>query len=115
MHETLSTYADDAEIEIVEFHGSKITISISIPSNSGETWLIHSDDVVHIDMCPVMTLGRIYFGDLTILPPAYSKSRNLDYGGEKEKYRVIHFVDVDGKNGYLVLYGNEIIKKQESG
>ena len=115
MHETLSKYADDAELKVIELHENRIAISVSLPSLGGETWLIRSDDVVHLDMSPFMTLGHIEFGGLSLLPPSYSDSRNLDYGGEKDKYRVLRLVDVDDKDGYLVLYGNEEITTQGTG
>jgi hypothetical protein len=109
MHDTLSKYAHDAQLKVIELYENRITISVSLPSRGGETWLIRSDDVVHLDMCPFMTLGHIEFGGLSLLPPSYIDSRNLDYGGEKEKYRVLRIVDVDDKDGYLILYGNEEI------
>ena len=112
IHDTLSKYADDAELRVIELHENRITISVSLPSRGGETWLIRSDDVVHLDMCPFMTLGHIEFGGLALLPPSYIDSRNLDYGREKENYRVLRLVDVDDKYGFLVLYGNEEIITQ---
>jgi len=115
MHETLSKHADDAELKVIELYRNRITISVSLPSCGGETWLIRSDDVVHLDMSPFMILGHIEFGGLSLLPPSYTDSRNLDYGGETDKYRVVRFMDVDDKYGYLVLYGDEEIRRQESG
>ena len=114
-HDTLSKSADDAELKVIELHGSRITISVSLPSRGGETWLIRSNDVVHLDMSPFMTLGHIAFGGLSLLPASYIDSRNLDYGGEKEKYRVLRIVDVDDKDGYLILYGSEEIIAQVTG
>ncbi|GAF85194.1 unnamed protein product [marine sediment metagenome] len=109
MQDTLSKYADDAELKIIELDENRITISVSLPSCGGETWLIRSDDVVHLDMSPFITLGHIEFGGLSLLPPSYIDSRDIDYGGERENYRVLRLVDVDDKDGYLVLYGNEEI------
>ena len=106
-HDTLSKYADDAELKVSSLQESRITISVTLPSCGGETWLIRSDDVVHLDMSPVMSLGRIEFGGLSLLPPWYIQKRNFEYGQEKEKYRVLHLMDSDDKDGYLVLYGNE--------
>jgi hypothetical protein len=108
-HETLSKYADDSELRIIELNGRRIIISVSLASQSGETWLIRSHPVLHLDMAPSMLLGRIEFGGLSLLPPAYNDNRNLDYGGEEDQYRVLHFVDDEGKDGYLVLYGEEEI------
>ncbi len=115
MHDTLLKYAHDAELKVIELHENKITISVSLPSHGDEIWMIQSDDVVHLDMCPFMTLGHIEFGGLSLLPPSYIDSRNFDYGGDKETYRVLRFVDVDDKYGYLVLYGNEEIIAQGTG
>jgi|GEM_PF-4873473 len=115
IRDTLSKYADDAELKVTELHRNKITISVSLPSCGGETWLIRSDDVVHLDMSPFMILGAIEFGGLSLLPLSYTDSRNLDYGGETDKYRVIQFTDVDEKCGFLVLYGDAQIVRQESG
>lgn len=115
MHDTLSKYADDAELKVIELRVNRITISVSLPSCGGETWLIRSDDVVHLDMCPLMTLGHIEFGGLSLLPPSYIDSRNIDYGEDKENYRVLRLVDVDDKEGYLILYGNEEIINQGTG
>jgi hypothetical protein len=114
MYDTLSKYAHDAELRVIELHENRITISVSLPSLGGEIWLIQSDDVVHLDMCPFMTLGYIEFGGLSLLPSSYTDSRNFDYGGEKEKYRVLHLVDVDDNDGYLVIYGTEEIVTQET-
>ncbi len=110
-HETLFKYAADAELRVLELHGTKITLSVSLPSRGGENWLIRSDDVVHLDLSPFMILGRIEFGGLALLPDSYIESRNLDYGGEDEKYRVLRFIDIDDKEGYLVLYGDEEINQ----
>ena len=109
IHDTLSKYADDAELKVIELNENSITISISLPSCGGETWLIRSYDVVHLDMSPFMYLGHIEFGGLSLLPTSYMESRNFDYGGEEGNYRVLHLVDYDGNDGYLVLYGNEEI------
>ena len=114
-HDTLSKYADDAELKVIELYENRLTISVSLPSRGGETWLIRSDDVVHLDMSPFMTLGHIEFGGLSLLPPSYIDSRNLDHGGEKDNYRVLHFVDMDEKAGYLVIYGYEQIITQGTG
>lgn len=109
LRDTLSRYAHDAELKVIELFENRITLSVTLPSRGGETWMIRSDDVVHLDMCPFITLGHIEFGGLSLLPLSYLDSRNLDYGGDKETYRVLHFVDNDDKDGYLILYGNEEI------
>ncbi len=115
IHDTLTKFAHDAELKVIKLHENRITISVSLPSRGDETWKIRSDDVVHLDMCPFMMLGHIKFGGLSLLPPSYIDRRNLDYGGDKKAYRVLHFVDVDDKDGYLVLYGNEEIITKENG
>lgn len=107
IRETLFKYADDAELKVIELHQNKITISISLPSRGGETWFVRSNDVVHIDISPVLTLGHIEFGGLSLLPESYIDKRNIGYGGEEEKYRVLKIIDNDNNEGYLVLYGIE--------
>ena len=52
-----------------------------------------------------MILGHIEFGGLEILPPAYVNTCNIDYSGDMEDYRVLHFVDVDDGDSYIVYYG----------
>jgi hypothetical protein len=115
IHEALSKYADDGDFEVVGLHENKITISVSLPSRGGETWHIKSNDVVHLDLHPCLTLGHIEFGGLSLLPESYIDTRQFDYGGAKDKYRVIRIVDVDDKVGYLVLYGMEEIIQKKTG
>ena len=55
------------------------------------------------------------FGGMPLLPASYIDTRELDYGGEADRYRVLRFVDVDGKIGYLVLYGEEQIVRKGVG
>lgn len=107
--EILSKSAADADLDMVNLQENKITISVSLPSRGGEVWLIRSDDIVHIDMCPSSILGSIEFGGLSLPPPSYAATRNFDYGGEDEDYRVLRITDVDDKVGYLVLFGREEI------
>ena len=114
IHDALTKYADDAEVTVTELSEHRISVSVSLPSCGNSVWLIRSADVIHLDMCPAMTLGHIEFGNLSILPPSYVESRNFDYGGQETEYRVIHFVDNDDKHGYLVLYGKEEIVAEKT-
>ncbi|MDP6046439.1 MAG: hypothetical protein QGG25_12580 [Phycisphaerae bacterium] len=114
LHDTLTRGADDAELRVVELHDNRIVLSISMPSCGGETWLIRSENVVHLDMAPRIMLGSIEFGGLEILPPNYVDTRDIDYGGEPQRYRVLHFIDMDEKDGYLILYDNEEIIRKAS-
>ncbi len=115
IREALTKYADDVELKIAELQEHRIVLSVSLPSRGGETWLIRSDDVVHLDMSPCITLGRVEFGSMLLLPSSYIDTRELDYGGEADRYRVLRFINVDDKIGYLILYGEEEIVREGVG
>jgi hypothetical protein len=114
IYDALTKYADDAVVQVIELSENGISVSVSLPSCGNSVWLIRSADVIHLDMCPAMTLGHIEFGSLSLLPPSYVESRNFDYGGQETEYRVIHFVDNDDKHAYLVLYGKEEIVPEKA-
>ncbi len=60
-------------------------------------------------MNPYVTLGRIEFGGMDLLPQGYLATRNLDYGGEISQYRVLRITDEEGKQHFVVCYGDEQI------
>ena len=109
IHDVLMNYADDAEVRVVKLDEKGISLSVFMPSRGDSVYQIRSANVIHIDMAMSMILGHIEFGGLSLLHPTYIQSRNFDYGGREEEYRVIHFVDVDDKHGFLVLFGREEI------
>ena len=109
MRETLRNFAADADLEIVSCDRGGLVLSVSLPSRGGETFEIRIASLIHLDMGPSMTLGKIEFGGLELLPRGYIDSRNFDYGGELAEYRTLRITDVDDKIHYVVGYGVETI------
>ncbi|MCP4536320.1 MAG: hypothetical protein GY832_04165 [Chloroflexi bacterium] len=109
MYEMLCNRTDDAEVKIVTLNPNKVIIAIKLPSRGNEIWTLRSSSPIHIDMNPSLELGHMEFGDVSLLPTGYLDRRNFDYGGRIEDYRVICFYDVDGKEHFLIIYGEEEI------
>jgi len=104
---TLEKYADDSEVHVQYFDARGLSLQIQVASEGNEIWDMTAENVVHLDMPPSLTLGKIEFGKLDLLTDTYMQERNFDYGGEINNYRVIKFTDNDGKKGIVVLYGHE--------
>ena len=111
IYDTLWKYAAAAKVQITSFDTTKLILSISIPSRGNEVWKISIPELIHFDMNPEFTLGRIEFGDISLLPIDYINERNLDYGGDSKNYRVIKFTDIDEKNHYIISYEHEILNR----
>ncbi len=105
---TLAKFAADAELEIAACSADHLTLTVSLPSRGGAVWEIRCSAPIHLDLNPAMTLGRVRFGGLELLPDGYTDTRNFDYGGSVN-YRVLEFTDVDDKLHYVVCDGEEEI------
>jgi hypothetical protein len=115
IRETLKRYADDAVVHVVSCSPDGLVLSVSIPSRGGEIWDIRVPSPIHLDMNPSVTLGKVDFGGMELLPVGYVGTRNFDFGGRTEDYRVLKFTDVDDKLHYVVGYGIEDIVHREAG
>ncbi len=114
MHEiinTLENYAHDTASRIISCNDDGIRIRLMIASRGDEEWDLISKDIVHIDMSQYINIMKVEFGGLDLLSKKYIESRNFDYGGESEKYRVIKFTDEDDKTHILVIYDYEVYEK----
>ena len=109
VYDILFHFADDAELKIKSLEENNIKLSVTLPSQGNVTWLIESHDLVHLDIAPFQILGHVDFGSLSLLPKTYLNTRNIDYGGKESDFRVLKTVDIDNKEGYLIIFGKETI------
>jgi hypothetical protein len=115
IHEALKEHADDAVVDLVSCSRDGLVLSVTIPSRGGELWEIRVRSPIHLDMNPSLTLGKVDFGGLELLPVGYVSTRNFDFGGRTEDYRVLRLTDVDNKLHYVVGYGIEHIVHRVAG
>ena len=107
LRKTLEKYAADACVEMISCNQEGICLAITIPSRGNEKWYLLSSFVIHVDMGTSFTLGSVENGNLELLSESYLAVRNFDFGGDKQKYRVIKFTDIDEKIHLLIVYGEE--------
>jgi hypothetical protein len=103
----LEASADDTEVDIRSFDSNGLSLAVNVASRGNEKWLLRVKEVIHLDMSPSFTLGQVEFGRMDLLADSYVRLRNFNYGGDINKYRVIKFTDIDGKNHIVVFYGEE--------
>lgn len=107
IRKTFKSFVHDARIRIVSLDNNALSLEATFPSRGGERWILVAENLIHIDMSPSLILNKTQYGNLDLLPKGYADSRNFDYGGDLNKYRVIKFTDEDDKVHILVLYGEE--------
>ena len=102
---TLERYADNASVEMVSCGQDGICLLITLPSRGNEKWHLLSREVVHIDMVTSSTLGleKTKYGKLDLLAEEYSETRSLDFGGDKQNYRVINSSILRKRNTYWLF------------
>ncbi len=104
--DVLADDADDSLLRVVEYNNNRLVLSVRIDVLNGEEHQILLESPIHIDMPPEMMLGKIVFGDSSLLPKGYTSSRNKGYEGDEVDWRVMKIIDDSENDFYGVYFGD---------
>jgi len=111
LYDALASYGDDSELEIISFTGAELTLAVYLDVWRGQKYIISLPNVGHLDISPFIWLGRVCFGDITLLPPNYLDTRWEGLTSE-ENLRVMKITDPDDELHFFIVYdGQETFKE----
>ena len=108
--EVLRHYADDSRLEITSYNNEWLRLRLTLDSAGGITYKVAIPKPIHIDMPPIVMLGQVEFGDRSLLPRHYSKTRYRGYEGDENTFRIMKITDDKENHYFVVYYEKEVIE-----
>ena len=106
----LEKQAADSELHIHTLNSKEMVVKISLDVLGNELHNVIIPYPDHIDMPPVVHLGSVHFGDVSLLPANYLSTRRKGYEGDEEKLRVMKIKDDEGNTFFIIFCGQEVLE-----